>query len=353
MLDLLLVAAAITVPAKPILIQSAGNDSFFAHPEIRALLLRNGFDVRATASGSGRIADLDLSRYDLALPAGRYFADLIEAKLPTTVEAIPVFSTTVVVQTWKPLLPRLAALGLATRESDDTWTFHVDKYLELVTTDVTWDDIPGYIGFGDKLVRLQLVDPETSNSGAMFVAAASIALNDGRVLSDGERVASIAADIVPAYRDLGQLPTSTNEALTDYQTKCMAGAPLVLGYESDFIVSYNKGPEGRLCDGAEKAMLYLSPGIMADHTFIQLKPSLPANADKRTLRDLLREDTEIQHLAAVRLGYRNTQHYYPDTEVPLRRNLTASPIPAACVLRGLIDEVRRELRLPVAERPAC
>ncbi len=115
----------------------------------------------------------------------------------------------------------------------------------------------------------------------------------------------------------------------DMGVRHMAGAPpWPLGYESDFIVSYGKGPQARRCAAtARRRRCSTSPRIMADHTFLQLKPDPPASRNKQTLRDLLRDDGEIQRLAAVRLGYRNTQHRFPDTRVPLRRNLTASPIP--------------------------
>lgn len=303
--------------------------------QVQADFQAHGYAVTATGFGSYTIAtQVDLSKYTLALPSSEVFTDALRAKVGAQQPSAPLFTTPLVVLTWQPLLPLLQTLKLATPNADGTWTFHIQRYVELADKNTLWSSIPGNTFYQNpNQVQLRMTDPAESNSGAMFVAAAGYALNNGSVVSTPAQVASVAAQLVPLFQNEGEMYDTTDHLFSDYETEGESGAPLVLSYESEFVGAKLTDPAG-LPPGA--VMMYTDPAIDSDHTILSLDDSVgPA------FLSFIAGDKTFQQIAENDYGFRSGPDFVHDMSqrgITVAANLFPSPTPQLADLKELIDD---------------
>jgi hypothetical protein len=106
----------------------------------------------------------------------------------------------------------LAAGGLATLDKN-RGTLKMAAYLDAARRDRTWQQLEGAAQYGELTGTLFIAstDPETSNSGALYLAAASYVANGGRVAAsdaDVDRTAPLMRKLVSVQCSQYWLPAA-------------------------------------------------------------------------------------------------------------------------------------------------
>ncbi|GII61888.1 hypothetical protein Skr01_19730 [Sphaerisporangium krabiense] len=330
-------------PVKMVAAGGASNRAFLQGDALAKIFEDGGLDLQMTEGfGSGEIADSqNLVTYDIAFPAGIATAQQVRRKLLDDVRyqapQISVYSTPLVVLTWRPLLPLLEELRVAVADADGAWRFDVEKYLDVVRAGVRWDKIAGNRFYDNpNRVLLTVPDPAQANLGKMFLASAGYALNRRNVVADEKQAGSVAGKIAPAFRELGQLLPSADRVFTAYQTNLINGAPMVLAYESDYIGARLAKPP-RLPDDA--VMMYLTPAVMSENILV------PVNAKGTTAAAArLFTSDAVQRLAENVYGFRCARFDFATDMRAHRLTVPAKlfpvPLPEASVMKELVDAVK-------------
>jgi hypothetical protein len=96
------------------------------------------------------------------------------------------------VATFKPIAEVLARAGVTRPLAGGYWRFDVKRYLELVTKDTRWNQLPGNkVYAANRSMLIASTDVRTSNSAAMYLAFASYVRNGDRVVENaGQATAS-------------------------------------------------------------------------------------------------------------------------------------------------------------------
>ncbi len=312
--------------------------AFFADPDVVKALATRGYTVRAETSGSWAMEDLDLKGYDLAFPSSQAPADELAAKYGARQPLPRPFYSPLVVVARRGTAQVLAANGLATLDRSRGGTLKMRAYLDAARAGRTWQQFEG----ADKhpeltgTVYVATTDPETSNSGALYLAACSY-------VADGDRVAADKADVdrtAPLMRRLVQVQgaqkSSSDAAFRDFTSG--VGEPLVLVYESQVAALLGEGGDSV----GDLAVLYPDTTTTSDHTVV------PLTEDGRRLGELLTGDPQLRRLA-VRHGFRPqgaSAEFTRATEAHtafLNQQLTGvrqAPVPTSEVLREIARRAR-------------
>lgn len=212
---------------------AAGSEdqAFLQDPRVLAEFASKGLNVEITPFGSGQLAStIDRTGYDAFFLSSQVFADEAEIRLGSFTEFQP-FSTPLMVFTWLRLVPLLKKIGIVNSDGQ----FDIGRYLEVAGSGMRWDQIPGNTFYANpNQVLLEMTDPAESDSGAMFVAAASYGLNRDQMVSDESQVKAVAPAIANALGKLGEMPPTTNDVYLNYRRGGVNGTPLALGYESEW-----------------------------------------------------------------------------------------------------------------------
>lgn len=255
---------------------------FFEDPEVQAAFNDHGYDVEIETEGSWAQVDVSPEEYDFAFPASNSPARELRARQEQAVVGgdLRPFYSPVVVVAFRDVAGQLAEAGLAELPGTGTGPSHgvldMAAYLEAFQRGET------------KFIRS--TDPTTSNSGALYLAAASYTANGGKVVADQQGL----DDTAPLLRSLiapqGLQPHSTDSLFADLTTG--VGDEPVLIYESQFAsLLLNEDPAEDL------VLLYPDVTVYSDHSFV------PFSENARTVGELLRDDPELRELA-VRYGFR-------------------------------------------------
>jgi hypothetical protein len=250
------------------------DDQFFADPAVQSQFLKHGYKVNAIGVGSLDMVSPQFcfARYDVLFPSSSVVADqLLQRQGTTGIRGeVNAFTTPLVALTWQPLVMPMIKAGLASRNSDGTYTFHLGAYMHKTLRQELWTDIVPRSVFGQSSrLQAQISDPRRSNSGAMFIAAASYVLNKNSVVADEAAIRRVAGPLRNALKGLGYLEPTSDPVIDNYLTYYMNGAPLVFTYESEFIdrvlpaeleLSKYKIPK--------PVMMYLDPSVPSDHTLM-------------------------------------------------------------------------------------
>ncbi|GAA2551178.1 MULTISPECIES: hypothetical protein [Streptomyces] len=310
---------------------------FFADPDVVEALAAEGYTVEVETSGSWAMEGLDLTGYDLAFPSSRApAAELAEKYEVRGMLPRPFYSPLVVVSR-RGAAEVLAGNGLAELDGQNPGTLKMDAYLDAAERDRTWQQLEGSEKYGELTGTLYIssTDPETSNSGALYLAAASYVANGGKVVAsdaEAERTAPLLRKLV---RVQGAQQSSTDAGFRDFVSG--AGNPLVLVYESQVVTLLDEQQ-----NADDLVVLYPDTTVNSDHTVV------PLTEDGRKLAELLGSDPTLRKLA-VRHGFR------PQGDVAefaaaavgrtayLKQRLTGvrqAPVPTSTVLRELAQRAR-------------
>ncbi|MET8768207.1 substrate-binding domain-containing protein [Streptomyces sp. NPDC004658] len=266
---------------------------FFADPDVVKALAAKGYTVKAEASGSWAMEGLDLKGYDFAFPSSQAPADELAEKYHVREPLPRPFYSPLVVVAHRAAADVLAANGLAVLDGRSRGTLRTGAYVDAARHDRTWQQLKGAKAHGELTGTLYIAstDPRSSNSGALYLAAASYVANGGKVVAgeaDLDRTAPLLRKLVSVQ---GAQQSSTDAVFRDFVSG--AGNPLVLVYESQ-VASLLAEQHGVADD---LVVLYPDTTVTSDHTVV------PLDADGRALGELLGTDPALRKLA-VRHGFR-------------------------------------------------
>ncbi|WP_062215853.1 hypothetical protein [Streptomyces sp. NBRC 109706] len=313
---------------------------FFADPEVVAALADRGLTVRAQSVGSWAMDEVDLAGYDFAFPSSQGPADALRREAGDPGAPLRPFYSPLVVLAHREAAEVLAANGLATLDADNMGRLFLADYLAAVEDGRTWQELDGAMpqdGLSGALY-VSSTDPLTSNSGALYLAAASFVANDGQVVADEAAVERTAPLLRALVRVQGTQQSSSDGPFRDFVSG--VGNPLVLVYESQVAALLFGGAEPGTADGV--VVLYPDTTATSDHTLV------PLTEDGRRLGEVLTDDPELRRLA-VRHGFRPQGATAEFTEAAaahpahLRDGLDGirqAPVPTADLLRAMAERAR-------------
>ncbi|WBB63390.1 substrate-binding domain-containing protein [Streptomyces sp. WMMC500] len=312
---------------------------FFEDPEVVKALADRGFTVRAETAGSWSMRDLPLKEYDFAFPSSSAAADELSRWSKVRGGLVRPFYSPLVVVTHRSTAEVLADNGLATLTGPDrtTGTLRMAEYVRAAQRDTTWQQLKGTSGRQELSGTLFVssTDPLSSNSGALYLAAASFVANGGTVVADPaglDRTGGLLRKLVQVQ---GAQQASSDGPFRDFVSG--VGNPLVLVYEQQvagLLLAKN--------DPGDLTVLYPDTTVSSDHTVV------PVTEEGRRIGELLRTDKRLRALA-VRHGFRPqgaaaefTAATAPYTAY-LNQTLTGvrqAPVPTAEVLREMAARAR-------------
>ncbi len=283
---------------------------FFQDQQVVAALKRGGFTVEAATAGSRQIALADLSAQDFAFPAGAPAAERIRRDHPSATVTVPFF-TPMAIASWKPIVGILEAAGVV-HQRDTYLAFDMAAYMDLVTNDRRWKDLPDSSAYSvNKSVLVTTTDVRRSNSAAMFLSLVSYIANGDAIVENDTSIDSIVTEAAPLFLRQGFVENSSEVPFEDYLVQGMGKSPMVMIYESQYIARAASG-DGSITP--DMVLLYPEPTIFSKHTFVALTP------DGVRLGQFLSTDPQMRSLATT-YGFRTsdtaafktfvTQHQLP------------------------------------------
>lgn len=310
---------------------------FFADPDVVKALAAKGYTVKTETSGSWAMEGLDLKGYDFAFPSSQAPADELADKYHAQKPLPRPFYSPLVVVAHRNAAEVLEKNGLATLDKA-TGTLNMSAYLKAAGQDRTWQELKGSDKYGELTGTLFIAttDPETSNSGALYLAAASYVADGGRVAADNAAVTRTAPLMHKLISVQGAQQSSTDATFRDFISG--AGNPLVLAYESQVASLLVQGQEV-----GDLTVLYPDTTANSDHTVVPLTP------EGRALGELLGTDPTLRKLA-VRHGFRPqgaSTEFTAATAAQTRylnQKLTGvrqAPVPASKVLHEMALRARK------------
>ncbi|MEU8867938.1 hypothetical protein [Streptomyces umbrinus] len=310
---------------------------FFADPDVVKALAAKGYTLKTETSGSWAMEGLDLKGYDFAFPSSQAPADELAAKYDVRQPLPRPFYSPLVVVAHRSAAGVLADNGLATLPAKGNGTFRMAAYLKAAGADRTWQQLKGAERHGELsgTLFISTTDPTSSNSGALYLAAASYVADGGRV-ADGPAAVNRTAPLMRKLISVqGAQQTSSDAAFRDFISG--VGNPLVLVYESQVASLLAQGQEV-----GDLTVLYPDTTANSDHTIV------PLTDEGRALGELLSTDKELRKLA-VRHGFRpqgTSAEFTAATAAHttyLNQKLTGvrqSPVPASKVLHEMARRAR-------------
>lgn len=306
--------------------------AFFEDPQVLRAFADKGVKVEVQPAGSRQIAtSIDLGKYDFAFPSSAPAGELIQRKRQVSAKYTP-FSSPMAIATFKPIADLLTKAGVVKQGA--VLSFNVDRYLELLTTDVKWDQLPGNTVYPvDKNILVSTTDPRTSNSAAMYLAVASYVANGGTIVHGATAEKNVLPLVTQLFTSQGYTDNTSEGPFDEYLTVGMGPTPMVWIYEAQFV---DAAARGRI--KPEMVLMYPSPTVLSKHTLVPLTP-----AGDRVGR-LLSTDPELQRLAAEH-GFRSGDaarfaKVAADHHVPVAKDLIdVVDIPSYDTLEHLLDGV--------------
>ncbi len=314
---------------------------FFADPDVVRAFADHGLTVRTETSGSWAMDSLDTSGYDFAFPSSSAPADALRSRSKDPGGPLRPFYSPLVVAAHRDAAEVLAANGLATLQSGQPGILRMDAYLKAMQKNTTWQQLRGSAAHSELTGTLFVTstDPLSSNSGALYLAAASYVANGGAVVADSHGVAATAPLLHKLIAVQGAQQSSSDAPFRDFLSG--VGNPLVLVYESQvasLLVRHQAGELGDL------VLLYPDTTVSSDHTLV------PFTGNGRRVGELLRDDPRLRQLA-VRYGFRpqgDTKEFNaaaaPYTAY-LNQKLTGvrqAPVPTSAVMHEIARRARDE-----------
>ncbi|MFJ8462728.1 substrate-binding domain-containing protein [Streptomyces swartbergensis] len=306
---------------------------FFADPDVVRALAAKGYTVEAETSGSWAMEALDLKGYDLAFPSSQAPAVELAGRNKVRGTLPRPFYSPLVVVAHRAAAEVLAANGLARLDEKNRGTLRMGAYLDAARDDRTWQQLKGADRHGELSGTLFIssTDPRTSNSGALYLAAASVVANGGRVVAseaDLDRTAPVLKKLVTVQ---GAQQSSSDAVFRDFVSG--VGNPLVLVYESQVAALLAGGQQP-----GDLVVLYPDTTVNSDHTVVALTEG------GRALAELLGSDPKVRELA-VRHGFRpqGAAAGFASAATYLKQELTGvrqAPVPTSEVLHEMARRAR-------------
>ncbi|TDV57182.1 hypothetical protein [Actinophytocola oryzae] len=271
------------------------KQAFFDDTRVTDRLACLGFRVEVDASGSRDMVQA-LHRddgYAFAFPSSTPTAETILTEFRLT-EKIPLFSTPMIVATFRPIVDLLADNGVVAQAADGSRVLDVAALLRLAEQGTTWDQLANNDNrfTAHKTVLLSTTDPLDSNSAIMYLSIASQVANGGAIVTTPQQVDAVLPRLCRLVADQGDKPETSQVLFDNYLVYGMGRTPMALVYESQYVT---RAPKPELPPDAVK--LFPRPTVYSRHTLIPLTP------DGGAVGKALRDDPELVRLA-VEHGFR-------------------------------------------------
>ncbi|MET9290106.1 three-helix bundle dimerization domain-containing protein [Nocardia beijingensis] len=259
---------------------------FFQDPEVIDALARNGVRVEAEPAGSRQIAtSIDLTRFDFAFPSSEQAAERIQRQRNVTAKYTP-FSSPMAIATFTPITDLLTRAGAV--RPGQVPTLDLRRYLELVRNGTRWDELPDNAAYPvRKNILISTTDPRSSNSAAMYLAAASYVANNNTIVQGPNAEQAVLPAVSRLFVGQGYTENTTEGPFNNYLATGMGPTPLAWIYEAQYVEATVRG---QIKPGM--TLLYPSPTVLSRHTLV------PFGATGDRLGRLLSTDPELQRLAA-------------------------------------------------------
>ncbi|MFD3871081.1 hypothetical protein [Streptomyces sp. NPDC058623] len=272
------------------------KSDFFRDPDVVKALADKGYTVKTETSGSWAMDQLALKEFDFAFPSSSEPAQGIEAAagVKGAQTSKPFFSPLVVIARAN-VAKVLSDNGLARMTGKNSGTLLMGPYLKAAGEDRSWQQLSGSAAHAELTgtVFIRTTDPATSNSGALFIAAASNVANGNTVVADDAGIARTAPLMRKLISVQGALEQSTDDPFRAFISG--SGEPLILAYESQVAsLMLQKQAVG---NAADMVVLYPDTTVNSPHTFV------PITEAAKDLGTLLVDDPKLRELA-VRHGFR-------------------------------------------------
>ncbi|MDG4560062.1 MAG: substrate-binding domain-containing protein [Candidatus Competibacter sp.] len=214
----------------------------------------------------------------------------------TTTTYSPLYSP-LIVASWEPVAQILTSNGAAIKSGDRVYDLDLATITDFMLQKKRWKDLQNHEGYDvSRSVLITTTDPRTSNSGTMYLALASHALNGHEVVTDRETARRLAGQIAELYKRQGYLEHSSDKIIQDYLSIGMGKVPLAFLYEFQIVAAKTLGNRSI---PADVVLLYPKPTIFNKQVFVAL------NNAAKTLGELLSTDPELQKIA-VEYGFRGS-----------------------------------------------
>ncbi|MFB7669976.1 hypothetical protein ACFC26_01025 [Kitasatospora purpeofusca] len=271
--------------------------AFFDDQQVKDALKARGLVVNTQSAGSWQMGDLKNDNLDFVFPASQQPAEAIKAAHNLKSTPTRPFYSPLVIVTYQKTAEVLKQNNLASYdEASHVWKFSMKDFLDGVDNRTTWQKLPKPPAEqkpGDLVgsIFLTTTNPETSSSGALYLAMVSYLLNANQVIPAPAGVTPQIGDKLQAViTPQGVMKNSTEEPFMDFVSG--NGRPLVLAYESQALelVLKKKAP-------TDMVMLYPDTTVVSDHTIVAF------NDKGQRLADALADDPALRDLE-IKYGFR-------------------------------------------------
>ncbi|KOV31672.1 hypothetical protein ADK60_14535 [Streptomyces sp. XY431] len=327
--------------------------AFFDDQQVKDALKARGLVVNTQSAGSWQMGDLKNDNLDFVFPASQQPAEAIKADHNLKSTPTRPFYSPLVIVTYKSTAEVLRQNNLASQdETSHVWKFSMKDFLDGVDNRTTWQKLPRPPANekpGDLVgsIFLTTTNPETSSSGALYLAMVSYLLNANQVIPAPSGVTQQIGDKLQAViSPQGVMKNSTEEPFMDFVSG--NGRPLVLAYESQALelVLKKKAP-------TDMVMLYPDTTVVSDHTIVAFNDKgqrlADALADDPALRDL-----EIKYgfrpsgaagAAAFAAKVQEAQNSNPEARFAFAPDLgvakvSQATVPTPAVMKQLVDAAK-------------
>lgn len=332
-------SATAPAPAAPLqtvkLLTGSAKFGFLKDPKLETLLAARGIRLELSKTADFATDVTKQKDFDAVWPAGANAANDF-ATAWKSANTYPVFSTPLVIASWKQLMPVLQSNGLAKTEGNHG-LFYLNKALPLMLSGKRWNQLKDNTVFEvNKGFLVNTPDVRRSNTGMLYLGALAYIANNEDVPSSVAAGEALAEKLFSVMTRQGFQEGTLSGPFEDYLGQGLGKAPLVLIYESQFVEAKR---DGKLRDTS--MLLYPQPGLVLKHVLV-------ARTDAgKVLGDLLANDQDIQRLAA-QYGFRtNSPAVFADAmsgyglDAPELLNL-AEP-PATAVLDAMSRVIVKKL----------
>jgi hypothetical protein len=319
-------AVAVRRPAHLTVVRVAGDQAFFDTQAVKDELASKNFQVHQDPAGSQDVPNIPklAQNYDIANVGSGAERAKVESILDSS--SLPhdhynIFTSPMVIVTYKKIVQLLTSSPeriAVPAEQGKVVIFDVAKYLDAVGRKLLWNQLGGNVPYANpNRFLLDTTDPEHSNSGGMFAAMASAALNKGQLISglhQGENIDQIPglrtttpqgpSELVDSFREQGIKETHTPDLLNRFLTGGIDSSyPMVLVYEGDFVHTMLSGQDIKSRD--DLALMYPDPLVEADNHLISWTQV------GRDFVNVLKQDTKLRTLEE-QYGYRVSDNFVAD-----------------------------------------
>ena len=303
--------------------------NFLDDDKVKAILHdRYGVTVNYRKAGSITLVQENLPGDDFLWPSSQFARELFEKSNGKTAKSEIVFSSPIVMYSWKPVSDALRQNGVVADQNSSA-IIDLPKFVALIDSGKTWKDL-GVPQLSRRVV-VQTTNPTKSNSGLLFAGLLATTLSNGDVPTDAT-IGALLPKIQTFYGRLGFMQDSSGYLFEQFLVSGMGAYPIIVGYENQLIEYSLQNPDARAVLNSQVTILYPNPSVWAAHTAI----SLDAKGD-RLLEAL--KDPELQKIAweshGFRSGIQGVQNAPPVAGISTSV-VESSPMPSADVMERII-----------------